>query len=91
MVEGWSFTAALPAPPLSRERPVLPHPHVIGLDDLIIPNLELRAAILTAHEAASVLALLLRAEALMAAGRVALYDAPRFLEALRARDSQVTC
>jgi hypothetical protein len=56
----------------------------IGLDDLIIPNLELRAAILSALEAASVLVLLLRAEALTAAGRVALYAASRrFLEALK--------
>ena len=47
----------------------------IGIDDLIIPNLELRAAILSTLEAASVLELLLRAEALTAAGRVALYAA----------------
>ena len=39
----------------------------IGIDDLIIPNLELRAAILSTLEAASVLELLLRAEALTAA------------------------
>jgi hypothetical protein len=81
------FATALLVPPLSRERPVLilllliP---AIGLDDLIIPNLELRAAILSALEAASVLVLLLRAEALAAAGRVALYAASRrFLEALK--------
>ena len=55
----------------------------IGIDDLIIPNLELRAAILSTLEAASVLELLLRAEALTA-GRVALYAAScRFLEALK--------
>ena len=56
----------------------------IGIDDLIIPNLELRAAILSTLEAASVLELLLRAEALTAAGRVALYAASRrFLETLK--------
>ena len=43
----------------------------IGIDDLIIPNLELRAAILSTLEAASVLELLLRAEALTAAASVA--------------------
>jgi len=70
---------------LVQERPVLILLLFIpAIDDLIIPNLELRAAILSALEAASVLVLLLRAEALTAAGRVALYAASRrFLEALK--------
>ena len=56
----------------------------ISIDDLIIPNLELRAAILSALEAASVLELLLRAEALTTAGLVTLYAASRrFLDALK--------